>query len=162
VVITAWEDFQCPVCKAANATILTRIVEDYVETGAAQLQYRYFSFIGPESISAAEAAEAAAEQGWFWEYHDALFEAQAGENRGAFSRARLRGIAEQVGLDLMRFDASLDSGEYRAVVQSELAQGRKLGVQATPTFFVDDVMVTDWRNYDQFSSLIEKQLALAR
>ena len=93
VIITAWEDFQCPVCKAANSSVLQQIITEYVDTGKAQLQYRYFSFIGDESVRAAEAAEAASAQGKFWEYHDTLFTYQGAENSGAFSEDRLIQLA---------------------------------------------------------------------
>jgi protein-disulfide isomerase len=158
VVITAWEDFQCPVCKAANASVLATIIQEYVDTGKAQLQYRYFSFLGDESKRAAEAAEAAAAQGKFWEYHDALFNYQGAENSGAFSDDRLRQLAQLVGLDMDKFNASLDSGEYKGVVNAELQEGKNLGVTGTPTFFVNGEKVQDWRDIDAFRSLINSFL----
>jgi len=158
VVISAWEDFQCPVCKAANLEVLDRVIAEYVNTGKVQLQYHYFAFLGPESQWAAEAAEAAAEQGMFWEYHDALYNAQAGENRGAFSRARLKAIAEGLGLDMERFAAAFDSGKYRQVVEAEHREGLELGVVGTPTYFVNGVRVEDWRDYAAFKRLIDHAL----
>ena len=158
VVITAWEDFQCPICKAANSSVLPQIIQEYVDTGKAQLQYRYFSFIGDESVRAAEAAEAASAQGKFWEYHDALFNYQGAENSGAFSDDRLTQLAQLVGLDLTQFKASLDSGEYKGVVEAELQEGEDLGVTGTPTFFVNGVKVQDWRDIDAFRQLIESAL----
>jgi len=158
VVISAWEDFQCPVCKAANTQVLDRLIAEYVDTGKVQLQYRYFAFLGPESQWAAEAAEAAAEQGRFWEYHDALYNAQAGENRGAFSRERLKAIAEGLGLDMARFEAAFDSGKYRQVVEEEHQEGLDLGVVGTPTYFVNGTPVQDWRDYSAFKRLIDHAL----
>ena len=158
VIITAWEDFQCPVCKAANTSVLATIIAEYVDTGKAQLQYRYFSFLGDESKRAAEAAEAAAEQGKFWEYHDALFTYQGAENSGAFSNDRLSKLATLAGLDLAQFEASLDSGEYEGVVEAELDEGRDRGVTGTPTFFVNGERVPDWRDLDAFRALIDSYL----
>jgi protein-disulfide isomerase len=158
VTITAWEDFQCPVCKTANATVLQTIIEEYVDTGKANLEYRYFAFLGDESVRAAEAAEAAAEQGLFWEYHDALYTYQGAENTGAFSDDRLGQLAQLVGLDLAQFEDSLDSGEYEGVVEDELAEGKLQGVHGTPTFFVNGVPVSDWRDVDAFRALIDRQL----
>jgi len=158
VVLTAWEDFQCPVCKAANQSVLAEIERNYVDSGKVQLQYRHFAFLGQESIWAAEAAECAAEQHMFWEYHDALFKAQAGENRGAFSKVKLGGVAAAVGLDRTSFDECLASDRYRAAIENERREGEALGVAATPTFFVDGKAVADWRSYDDFAALIERAL----
>lgn len=158
IIITAWEDFQCPVCKTANNAVLATLIEEYVDTGKAQLHYRYFSFLGDESVRAAEAAEAAAAQGKFWEYHDALFTYQGRENSGAFSDDRLTQLAQLVGLDVEAFKASLKSGEYKGVVKAELAEGKERGVSGTPTFFVNGERVEDWRDIDGFKRLIESFL----
>ena len=158
IIITAWEDFQCPVCKTANTSVLASIIEEYVDTGQAQLHYRYFSFLGDESVRAAEAAEAAAAQGKFWEYHDALFTYQGAENSGAYSDDRLTQLAQLVGLDVAAFEESLDSGEYEGVVEAELEEGRERGVSGTPTFFVNGEKVEDWRDVDGFRELIESFL----
>ncbi len=158
VVITAWEDFQCPVCKAANSSVLQQIITEYVDTGKAQLQYRYFSFIGDESKRAAQAAEAASAQGKFWEYHDALFTYQGSENSGAFSDDRLTQLAELVGLDLTQFKQALDTNEYKDVVNAELQEGKDRGVTGTPTFFVNGERVDDWRDVDAFRSMIDSFL----
>jgi protein-disulfide isomerase len=162
VVITAWEDFQCPVCKAANDSVLARIERDYVETGKAQLQFRHFAFLGQESLWAAQAAECAVEQERFWEYHNALFARQAGENRGAFAVTRLKAIASEVGLDRPSFDACLDSRRYAALIDEERREGERLGVKATPTFFVDGRRVPDWRDETTFRHLIERALLAAQ
>jgi protein-disulfide isomerase len=162
VVITAWEDFQCPVCKAANDSVLARIERDYVETGKTQLQFRHFAFLGQESLWAAQAAECAVEQERFWEYHNALFARQAGENRGAFAVTRLKAIASEVGLDRPSFDACLDSGRYAALIDEERREGERRGVDGTPTFFVDGRRVPDWRDETTFRDLIESALLAAQ
>jgi protein-disulfide isomerase len=158
VVITAWVDFQCPVCKVAHETTLATIIEEYVDTGKAQLHFRYYAFLGEESKRAAQAAEAAAEQGMFWEYHDALFTNQGAENRGNFSDARLKQIASDVGLDRELFDAALDSKKYESVVEAELREGAERGVTGTPTFFITGEQVRDWRDVNAFRAEIEARL----
>jgi protein-disulfide isomerase len=158
VTITAWEDFQCPVCKAANSSVLQTIIEEYVDTGKAKLEYRYFAFLGDESVRAAEAAEAAAAQGKFWDYHDALYTYQGAENSGAFSDDRLIQLAQLVGVDPTQFEASLDSGEYEGVVEDEGAEGKLQGVHGTPTFIVNGEQLLDWRDLDGFRALIDSYL----
>ncbi len=77
VTVVEYADFQCPVCKRAASTIVSQIEEDYVLDGRVNIEFRMFPFLGQESWAAAQAAEAAREQGKFWEYHDALFQQQA-------------------------------------------------------------------------------------
>jgi protein-disulfide isomerase len=156
VTIEVWEDFQCPVCKAANGSVLSEIEKNYVTTGKANLAFRNFPFLGDESFRAAEAAECAAEQDDFWPYHDALFAAQRAENSGTFTTGKLKSIAGQVGLDQGAFAGCLDSGRYKNAVQDEKSAGLRQGVNATPTIFVNGTRVADWRSYDGFAALIEK------
>jgi len=162
VLITAWEDFQCPACRAANVSALRQIEADYVNTGKARIQFRQFPFLGAESVSAAEASQCAADQHRFWDYHDALFDAQRGENSGAFAKTKLKQIAADLGLDTVAFDACFDEGQHKDSVQAEKEEGVKLGVNATPTFFVNGRRVADWRDYAAFRSLIEDALAGAK
>ena len=81
---------------------------------------------------AAMAAECAAEQGKFWEYHDTLF-----DNQPSFSRDELLGYADDLGLDRARFTACLDSDAPRAAIRQDVASGTKLGVESTPTLFLN-------------------------
>jgi len=161
VLITAWEDFQCPICKAANASVLKQIEAEYVTTGKARLQYRQFPFLGQESTLAAEASQCVADQGRFWDYHDALFNSQRAENSGAFSKANLKKAASSLGLDTVAFDACLDESQHKDSVQAEKKIGLELGVNATPTFFVNGKAVKDWRDYSAFKALIDQALAAA-
>jgi protein-disulfide isomerase len=159
VVLTVWEDFQCPVCKAANASTLERIEEEYVNTGKVQVLFRQFPFLGNESTAAAEASQCAADQDAFWPYHDALFAAQGAENSGALNNGKLKSIASDLGLDMTAFNSCFDSGTHRASVQAEKEHGVHLGVTGTPAIFVDDVRVTDWRNYSAVAAMIDAALA---
>jgi protein-disulfide isomerase len=159
VVITAWEDFQCPICKAANASTLKTIEETYVSTGKAQLIFRQYPFLGAESYTASEASQCAADQDDFWDYHDALFMAQGAENSGTFSDAKLKEIASSLGLDAQTFGACLDSGQHKNSVAAEKAEGESLGVNSTPTIFVNGKQVADWRDYNAFAAMIEAALA---
>jgi protein-disulfide isomerase len=159
VVIEAWEDFQCPICKAANGSTLRGIEEAYVSTGKAQLVFRQFPFLGAESYRAAEASQCAADQGGFWDYHDALFNAQGAENSGALSDAKLKQLASAQGLDAEAFAECLDSGQHSDSVAAEKAEGERLGVNATPSIFVDGERVENWRDYNAFAAMIEAALA---
>jgi protein-disulfide isomerase len=158
VTVTAWEDFQCPICKAANASVLKQLEEDYVNTGKVKLVYQQYPFLGAESQLAAEASQCAADQGQFWPYHDALFAAQGAENSGALNANKLKSIAADLGFDTTAFNQCFDSGAHKDSVAAEKAEGTKLGVTGTPTLFVDGVKVTDWRDYSTLTAMIDAAL----
>jgi protein-disulfide isomerase len=164
VTVVEYADFQCPVCKRAESSIVSRLEHDYVAGGQVKIEFRMFPFIGQESFNAAQAADAAAEQGKFWEYHDALFNAQAGENSGAFTYEKLVAIAQQVGLDVPRFEATLSANTYLAPVQQEADDARANGVASTPTFFISDgngdtTKIVGAQAYAQFQSVIDRALS---
>ena len=117
-----------------------------------QIVYHHYAFIGSESQLAAQGAECANEQGKFWDWLGYLFTHQAGENQGHFSKDNLKQFATLIGgLDPAKFDACLDSGKYAAEVQAETEQGNTLGVQATPTFFVNGRRIEGLLSQDQFA-----------
>jgi protein-disulfide isomerase len=159
VTIVEYADFQCPVCRRAETDIIARIERDYVTSGQVKVEFRMFPFIGQESFDAAQAAEAAREQGKFWEYHDALFNAQGRENSGAFSYEKLVAIAREIGLDVPAFEEALLSNRYLDPIQREADAASSAGVASTPTFFVGDEKIVGARSYDTFEHAIERALA---
>ena len=68
--IVEFADFQCPYCGRHQQTVQPILQQEYIDTGKANFLYKHLAFLGPESVYAAEAAECAADQGKFWEYHD--------------------------------------------------------------------------------------------
>lgn len=157
VTIEEFADFQCPVCGRAEAT-LKQLAPKYIDTGKVQIVYRHFAFIGPESEWAAQAAECAGEQNKFWEYGDYLFTHQAGENVGAFAVGNLKQFAFQVGLDSKAFNACFDGGKYAGRVKDDTSEGKRRGVRATPTFFVNGRFVEGLLPADQFAALLDRTI----
>ena len=123
-------DFQCPYCAAAYPII--RRIRDQM-AGRLLFAFRHFPLrdIHPDAERAAEAAEAAAAQGAFWQMHDRMY-----ESRGALSREDLIGYASELGLDSERVGTELDSETHRPRVQRDVDSGRSSGVTGTPGFFV--------------------------
>lgn len=119
----------------------------------------HMAFLGEESQWAAEASECASDQGAFWQYHDKLFESQNGENQGAFNKDKLKGFAKDLGLKTDAFDQCLDSGKYTQAVQQETQAAQSLGVQSTPSFFVNDWLVLGALPVEEFDSYIAKAKA---
>jgi protein-disulfide isomerase len=125
VVIEEFSDFQCPFCGRFALETLPRIEEAYLAPGTGQVRfvYNHFAFLGEESVQAAQAVECAAKEGRAWDYMDTLWANQRGENRGAFADAYLKAFAEGLGLDVLAFNACLDSGRFRSLVLARRRPG---------------------------------------
>jgi protein-disulfide isomerase len=162
VVIVEYSDFQCPYCQQFAAGPGRQIKQDYVDKGQVRFVYRNMAFIGTESLWAAEASECANEQGRFWDYHDKLFEEQAGENVGAFSRENLKRFAAELELDTQQFTQCLDSDKYKDKVQQETDEAGRLGVRSTPALFVNGRLIENGSNYQVLQAAIETALAEKR
>ncbi len=127
--LDVWADFQCPSCGLFAQAVEPRLIREYVATDKLRIVYHDFAFIGPESTAAAVAARAADAQGKFRPYHDWLYANQNGENKGAFRREVLVGIARKVGLDTNAFEKALDDQTLSQQVAAETSQGSSLGVR---------------------------------
>lgn len=160
VTMIVYSDFQCPYCERYWQETEPQIIANYVEAGQVYYVYRSLgAFIGPESQLAAEAAYCAGDQGMFWEYHDLLFENQAGENQGAFSSKNLLGFAESLGLDMGQFSICIERGKYTQQVDQDRVDGQNSGVQGTPSFLINGSLVEGALPYENFASVIDGQLA---
>lgn len=130
VTIVTFTDYQCPSC-AAMHPVLEELVNEY---GAkVRLVTRDFPISRhTEAFKAAEAAEAAREQGKYWEYVQILL-----RNQSALTVDKLKGYATDLALDRTRFDNALDSGRFTESIQRDVEDGMKLGVNGTPTIFIN-------------------------
>ena len=159
VTIVAYSDFQCPYCAQAALGPMRQIEEDYLATGKAKLVFKHFAFEGEESVWAAQAAECAAEQNRFWDYHDMLF---LNQRRVAFTTENLKGFARELGLDTASFNVCLDLEKHAEKVAADRAEGQRRGVTGTPTFYVGQTQIVGAKPYDTFRAAIEDQLAAAQ
>lgn len=125
-----------------------------MKEGEVKVVWRHLAFLGQESLWAAQACECARDQDKFWEYHDKLFAAQSGRNGGTFSKANLKRFATELGLDSGRFDPCIDSDRYAAFINAETEAARKLGVQSTPTLFVNGQVLRGVPTYEQLVDVI--------
>ncbi|HSK52052.1 MAG TPA: thioredoxin domain-containing protein [Clostridia bacterium] len=156
VTIEIWADYQCPFCGLFAHGVEPALVREYAATGRGLVVFRDFAFLGQESTDAAVAARCAGRQDAFWRYHDLLFAAQAGENRGAFRREALEGLANFAGIEPAPFGACLDDAAVAAAVAAETAEGRALGISSTPT-----VRVVGPGGSELLTGLIEPDLIVA-
>jgi protein-disulfide isomerase len=150
VTIVEFTDFECPSC-ARQHPVLERIVSEFGDR--VRLVVRDFPLSQhPNARKAAEAAEAAREQGKYWEYAGVLFRSQS-----ALGVDKLRQYATDLGLDRARFDASLDSGKFADKVQRDLMDGRKLGINGTPTVYINGKRIAD-NSYESLKATVESVL----
>jgi len=126
-----------------------KLYEKYVEEGTLRIEWRDFPYRGGESVDAAVAARAAQAQGKFWEYHDLLYDSQS----SGFSDENLLALAEKADLDMQRFEA--ENGRYAGLVQQDFQQGQRIGVNGTPTFFVNDQVLVGLQPLGVFENAIE-------
>jgi protein-disulfide isomerase len=130
-------DFQCPYCSAAQSIV--RRVRTRLD-GRLRFAFRHLPLheVHPDAQRAAEASEAAAAQGKFWEMHDALY-----AGGGKFAPGDLAELAQRLGLDVERFRAELIDGTYTARVERDADGARSAGIAATPAFIVNGVLHTE-------------------
>ncbi len=159
VVITEWFDFQCPACGRFALTSEPEIDRLYVQTGKVRYIFRNLAFLGPESVYAAEAAEAAAAQGRYWDFAKMVFSQQNGENRGAFSPDNLKRFASALGLDMKAFNDALDRGVYREAILAEKKEGDAAGIKATPSFLINGRLLPNVPSVDSLGKLIDEEAA---
>ncbi len=136
ITILEWGDYQCTYCHRFHQDSKDSIMEEYVKTGKANFVFRDFPLNGPVSVLAAQATYCANDQGKYWEYHDETYNNWAGENTGWVTRDSLSQFAKTVNLDLSQFNKCMDDNKYRQKVLDNEQFGKKIGIDATPSFFV--------------------------
>lgn len=139
---------------------MSRIREQYIDTGQVRFTYKHFAILGPESNRAAEASECAAEQDKFWEYHDRLFADQT-TTRSTLNDERLLELAAEVGLDTDVLDECLSSGRYTNKVRQESLSIQSMGVRGTPAFLINGTFLSGAQPFEVFQQVIEEQLGNA-
>jgi len=151
--LVEYSDLQCPAC-GAYYPIVKQIMDEYGDD--VKFVYKHFPLkrIHANAELAALATEAAGIQGRFWEMHDMIF-----ENQKSWSEVRAKGIfigyAEKIGLDSEQFKKDLSSKELRKKVQDDFDDGVALGVNSTPSFFLNGEKLNNIRSYEEFKDVIE-------
>lgn len=138
VTITEFGDFQCPACKAAHEILTKPLLQKY--DGRVRFVFKHFplQMIHPHALEASMASECAADQGKFWQFFEMTYEKQGSMNSAAF-----RQWAAELGLDGDLFDRCVRSGIKKKTVLADYAEGTSLGVNSTPSYFVNGNRVTN-------------------
>jgi len=150
VTIVEFGDFQCPAC-GASFPVTQQLEKEYGD----RIKFVFREFPLEQHANAydsARAAEAAGAQGKFWEMHDKLYETQDdwGEKTGAVTQ--FEAYAKDLGLDVVQFKKAFSDKTFDSVIQKGLTDGTTLGVNATPTFFINGKKMSgvftlaEWKN----------------
>jgi len=154
IVIVEFSDFQCPYCKRFFDETYKQLLADY--PGKIRFVFRHLPLtsIHPEAYPAAEASMCANEQNSFWEYHDKVF-----ENQDKLGRELYLQIANDLNLDKPAFENCINTGKFKAVVQQDSDYAVNLGIQSTPTFFINGLALVGAQPIEAFKQVIDMELA---
>lgn len=150
VTLVEYGDFMCPACGVAHP-----VVGDILEKHGENMRFvfRNFPFLSPKSHTAARAVEAAGEQGKFYEMYDLIFENQGEVSRAVGVEEIFAGYAEELGLDLEAYNTAFESKEVADRVSESVRNARNLGVNSTPTFFLNGQRV-NVASFNQIEDLV--------
>ena len=155
VTIVEFSDFECPFCGRVVETV-QKIEKHYGDK--VRLVFRdYPLMIHRTAKRAAEASHCAEDQGKFWEMHDKLF-----SKGGPITDADIYRFASQIQLDHDKFDGCLTSGKYKEGWKPGQDEGARVGVQSTPTFFINGRLIVGAASYEMFAKIIDEELANAQ
>lgn len=159
VVIQEYSDFGCGHCGNFALGTGRELIEHYADNPNVRFEYRPF-YLSQTTMNAAVGAICAAEQNLFWPYHDTLFANQSG-GPAVFEKPFLKEIAVGIGANAKAFNNCLDGGAARRTVNDIRSEGENLGVNATPTFFINGKRISGNRPLSEFVQAIDQALAEA-
>jgi protein-disulfide isomerase len=153
ITIVEFSDFQCPFCRRFHEETYQALLDAY--PGQIRFVYRHLPLtsIHPDAYPSAVASMCAHDQGAFWPYHDKLFGSEL------LGREVYLQYAGQLELDLTAFEACLDSDQHDAAIQADSDFALNLGVNSTPTFFINGLAVIGAQPFQVFQQVIDKELA---
>jgi protein-disulfide isomerase len=154
ITIIEFSDYQCPYCRKWETEAWPQIQAAY--PGKIRLVYRDFPLysIHPESEAAAIAAYCAGDQQKYWAYHDLLFSDQLPLGQDSYIK-----YAAQIKLDVNQFTQCITAQKFKDNVTKNYQYASNLGVNSTPTFFVNGIPMVGAQPFDAFKQLIDKELA---
>jgi protein-disulfide isomerase len=152
VTIVEFSDFECPFCSRA-ADVEKKLKEKYSDR--VRFVFRQFPLsFHPNAMPAAIASLEANAQGKFWEVHDGLF-----ANQKSLSRETIEKVCQDAGLDMVALKKALDENKFEDVAKADMKLGEEVGVQGTPSLFVNGERIQNPGDYDGIAAMIDKALA---
>jgi len=153
ITIVEFSDYQCPYCRRWHQQVYEPLLTAY--PGKIKFVYRNLPLISihPDAQAAAEAAMCAGEQNVYWQYHDKLFSGDTLGN-GAYAQ-----YAQDLNLNMTAFGSCLKDHKYLTAIQTDSDFALKLGVQATPTFYLNGIEIVGAQSLGFFKQMIDQELA---
>jgi protein-disulfide isomerase len=153
--LVEYGDYQCPYCGEAHP-----VIQKLQKTLGKKLRFVFRNFpltqAHPYALMAAEAAEAAALQGKFWQMHDFIY-----ENQEALEPEALPVWAKKLGLDMKKFAAAIEEGSIEDRIEEDETSGVESGVNGTPTFFINGMIYEGEDDYESLHSALVREEMLA-
>ncbi len=158
IVLTEYSDFQCPACSTYQP-MLKQLFNEYGDK--IQVVFRHFPLdsIHPKARIAAQAAQAAAQQGKFWEMHDRLFDNQSEWSGASDPIDDFLEYADSLNLDINQFMDDLDSNPVKDKINNDYQSGIEAGVSGTPSFYINGIKINNPRNYSELKQSVEQAIA---
>jgi protein-disulfide isomerase len=159
LVIEEYADYQCPACGMVGTLTIPQIFAEYVDTGKARFVFYDFPLRPGNPLLGANAARCAADQNAYWAMQKVLFGRMREWGTDRNPKNRIRQYADGMGIDGKALVDCIDAGKYSEVVLASQTRARQLGVEQTPTFFINGQRVVGAMGYDQMVRIIEEELA---
>jgi protein-disulfide isomerase len=170
VTIVIFSDFSCPFCAAASGAnpelenvmksrtagwepAVSNVIKDYVDSGKVKLAFKYYPGHGAGE-QAMLVAWCLNDQGLFWKFHDKAFANYESTN----DLAKMKELAKEVGADTTALDSCLNTKKYDSKLASDAEEGKKIGLQGTPSFYVDGIPVEGAVPYSDIKKVIDSEL----
>jgi protein-disulfide isomerase len=136
ITLTEFADLQCPFCRDYTIKQFPALVAKYVRPGKVKMVFQNYAFIGPDSLTAALAAEGAGKQNKLWQFIDVFYNNQAQENTSYVTDQFLTKIANGAGVDSKKMLTDRDDPSARQAVAFAQQAAASAGVNSTPTFLL--------------------------
>lgn len=156
-VLVEYADFQCPAC-AAYQPFINQLMVDFKDK--IYFVYRFFPLIQTHknAMISAQAGYAANLQGKFWEMDNLLYSTQKSWENSSDAKKLFIDYAKTLKLDMKKFQADLESEQGKKIINEQYSQGLNIGVNSTPTFFLNGVKIENPRSYEDFKRLIDDEI----
>jgi protein-disulfide isomerase len=158
ITLVEYGDYQCPFC-GQFYPIVKQVQAKYNDQIFFQFRNYPLQNLHPNAFSAARAAEAASMQNKFWEMHDALYETQDQWSKMGDASPFFSQVAEKLGLNITQFKKDYASSKVNDLINADLAEGNKLGVTGTPTFFLNGKKIEVSQDPASFEKAISEAIA---
>ncbi len=161
VTIAFWADYQCPFCKQFEQVTLPQIIQNYVNTGKVKIVFFDLTFLGDDSVTAAEYGRAVWKlyPGQYFAWRTAMYEAQDDEGDKGFGDAasidKLNATIPGLDAAKLKADVTANKGPYAAAAAADKAQGQKLGISATPSFVIGTQLIQGALPIDAFKAALD-------